>query len=98
MAQLLKLKDAGSRWQKAIDALRKKPQEGIVRDEQDQPVAVVLPIELYESLQGQREKDFAIFDEVDEALKDYDPEELQARIDQAVEEVKAKSRPQPAAT
>lgn len=98
MAQLLKLKDAGSRWQKAIDALRKKPQEGIVRDEQDQPVAVVLPMELYESLQGQREKDFAIFAEVDEALKDYDPEELQTRIDQAVEEVKAKSRPQPAAT
>lgn len=52
MAQLLKLKDAGSRWQKAIDTLRKRPQEGIVRDEQDQPVAVVLPMELYEYLQG----------------------------------------------
>ena len=46
--------------------------------------------ELY---QRQREADFAVFHEVDEALKGYDPEELQARIDQAVEEVKAKSRP-----
>jgi hypothetical protein len=69
-----------------------------VRDEQDQPVAVVLPMEMYESLQGQREKDFAVFDEVDETLKGCDPEELQARIDQAVEEVKAKSRPEPAAS
>lgn len=88
MAQVLKLKDAGKRWQEAIDTLRQKPQEGVVRDEQDQPVAVVLPMELYENLQRERKADFAIFDEVDEALKNYSPEELQARIDQAVEEVK----------
>jgi len=97
MARILKLKDASEAWRKLIETFRDEPQEGIVRDEDDQTVAVVVPPEQYASYQNylsQREEDFAILDEIAEKMKNYDPEEIQARIDQAVEEVKAKSRPQ----
>ena len=95
MTQILKLKDASSTWRKFITALRTQPQEGIVQDEKEQPIAYVLPAERYESYQAylrQRGEDFAIFDEIAEQMKAFDPDEIQARIDQAVEEVKAKSR------
>ena len=98
MAQVLKLKDAGSRWQQLLDDLRQRPEKVVIEDEESRPVAVVVPLELYQRYEAEREADFAVFHEVKEALKGYDPAELQARIDQAVEEVKAKSRPQRAAT
>ena len=94
MAQILKLKDASAPWRKLIASLRTKPQEGIVKDEADQTVAVVLPIERYESYQAylrQREEDFAVLDQVDEDLKDYDPDFIEAQIEKAVSEVKAES-------
>lgn len=97
MARILKLKDAGQSWRKLIETFRDEPQEGIVQDDNNQAVAVVLPAEQYASYQAylqQREKDFAVLDEIAEDMKQYDPKEIQARIDQAVEEVKAKSRPQ----
>ena len=96
MAQILKLKDASVPWRKLIDAFREKPEEGVVQDENDQVVAVVVPPQQYTSYQNylrQREEDFTVFDEVAENMKQYDPEEIQDRVDQAVEEVKAKSRP-----
>lgn len=95
MAQILKLKDASAPWRKLIASLRTKPQEGIVKDEKDQIVAVVLPIERYESYQAylrQREEDFAVLDEVDKDLKDYDPDFIEAQIEKAVAEVKAESK------
>jgi hypothetical protein len=94
MTQILKLKDAGSRWRQLLNGLRQRSEKAIIEDEENRPVAIVVPVELYRRYEAEREADFAVFHEVKEALKDYDPEELQARIDQAVEEVKAKSRPQ----
>lgn len=92
MSQVMKLQDVASKFNDLVESFRQKKDECIVQDEQGQPVAVVLPMNLYEDYQiylRQREADFAIFDEVDEDLKDYSPEELEARISQAVEEVKA---------
>ena len=89
MAQILKLKDASASWRQRLSELRTKPQESVIKDDNDQTVAVVLPIERYESYQTyrrQREKDFAVFDDVAEAFKDMDPDELQSRIDQAVQD------------
>lgn len=91
MAQILKLKDASSSWRRRISELRTKPQESIIKDDNDQAVAVVLPIERYESYQAylrQREADFAVFDDVAGAFREVGLDELQARIDQAVDEVK----------
>ena len=95
MAQILKLKHAGQIWRDAINVLCKKSQEGIVKDEKDQTVAIVLPLDRYESYKTylrQREEDFAIFDEVDEVMRGYDPVFIEARIEKAVAEVKAESK------
>ena len=51
MAHTLKLKDAGSRFRQLVKSFRTKKEECIVQDERDRPVAVVLPIERYESYQ-----------------------------------------------
>lgn len=91
MTQILKLKDASPPWRRLIGELRTRVQESIIKDDNDQTVAVVLPIEHYESYQAylrQREADFAVFDDLSEAFKEVDPDELQTRIDQAVDEVK----------
>ena len=93
MAQILKLKDASAPWRKLIDAFRETPQEGIVQNEDNQAVAVVLPMEVYQLYQGEWERDFAVVDRIREKMKGFDPDEVQANIDKAVEEVKAKSRP-----
>ena len=93
MAQILKLREAGSTWQRLIDVLRRDAEKAVIEDDDNRPVAVVVPIGLFQRYESERERDFAVFAEVREALRDYDPEELQARVDQAVEEVKARSRP-----
>ena len=91
MAQILRLKDAGTPWRKLIETFRDKPQEGVVQDEDNRAVAVILPMELYQLYQQERAKDFAVFRDVREDLKAYSDEELQERIDQAEAEVKAES-------
>jgi hypothetical protein len=101
MAQILKLKDASAPWRKLIDAFRDEPQEGVVQDENNQVVAAVLPAQQYEAYQAylrRREQNFGIIDQVREKMKGYDPAKIQADIDQAVEEVKAKYRADSQAT
>ena len=92
MSQILKIQDAGSKWRESIESLREKNEEYIIKDEQDQPVAVVLPMECYEIYQRQRKQDFAILDKIAEDLKDYDPDFIEAQIETAVAEVKAMSK------
>jgi hypothetical protein len=91
MAQILKLKDASAPWRKLIDAFREDPQEGVVQDENDETVAVILPRPLYQLYQQQRAKDFEVFKDVRKDLQDYSDEELQERIDLSIAEVKAGS-------
>ena len=101
VSQTIKIQDADSTFRQVVQSLRDKKEECVIQDEADRPVAVVLPIERYESYQAyrrEREADFAVFDEVAEAFKDVNPEELQARIDQAVDEVKARHNAQRRAT
>ena len=92
MSQTMKIKDVGGRFSQLVRSLRSSNETCEVTDESGQTVAVVLPAERYESYQAYqrwREADFAILDEVAEAFKDVDPDELEARINQAVEEVNA---------
>lgn len=99
MAETLKLRDADQKVRAFFNARRSSAEECVVHDENDQTVAVLLPWDRYRSYQSylrQREQDFAIFDALDEKMKGQDPDEVQARIDKAVEEVKAASREAPA--
>ena len=95
MQQELKLQDAGSKFRKLLALLGTKREECIVRDEQDRPVAVVMPIERYESFQAyrrRRESNFAILDRVAKKMEGYDPDYVEAQIVKAVTELKAEFR------
>ena len=97
MSQTMKLKDAGGKFRQLIASFQNKKEACVIQDEKDRPVAVVLPIERYESYQAyqrQRETDFAVFDRVDEKMKDYDPDFIDAQIEKAVNEVKAEANAQ----
>ena len=91
---ILKLQDAG-KLRQLISSSSGKKEDCVIQDEQDRAVAVVLPIERYESYQAylrQREKDFAIFDVIDEKMKDYDPAFIESQVEQAVAEVKTEAK------
>ena len=92
VSQVLNLKEAGSRLQKLVQSLRSSNQECEVKDEQGQTVAVILPADQYALFQKEWDEDFKVFHDVAEDLKGYSAEELQTRVDQAVEEVKGQSR------
>ena len=51
-------------------------------------------MELYQLYQEEWERDFSVVDRIRKKMKDFDPDEIQTHIDQAVEEVKAQSRPE----
>ena len=96
MAQTLKLRDANVNVREFINACRAANEECIVQDEDDQPVVAVLPAEQYESYQNyvrRREQNFAVLDRIAAKTKDLDPDFIESKIDQAVEEVKAQSQP-----
>lgn len=95
MPRILKLQDTDSQFRKLVESVRQRKEECVVQDEQDRPVAVVLPIERYENYQAylrQREEDFAVFEEVAEDLKGYDPDFLEAQIEKAVAEMKVEAK------
>ena len=99
MAQILNLKEASAPWRKLITSLRTKPQEGIVKDEEDQTVAMVLPVADYEGYKRYQqlrsaEADDAIFSEVAETMKGYDPDFIKGQIEQAVTAMKAEAKAQ----
>ena len=92
ISHTLKLSDTDQKVREFINTCRTSNEEYVIQDDDDQTVAVVVPKEMYQLYQQEWEKDFAVIDRIQEKMKDFDPDEIQARIDQAVEEVKAKSR------
>ena len=92
MSQVINLKDADSRIQKLVQSIRSSNEECEVIDEQGDTVAVILPADQYALFQKEWEDDFKVFHDVAEDLRGHSAEELQARVDQAVEEVQGQSR------
>lgn len=92
MPRTLKLRDADINVREFINACRAANEEYVVQDDDDETVAVVVPKDMYQLYQQEWEKKFAVVDRIREKMKGFDPDEIQARIDLAVEEVKAKSR------
>jgi hypothetical protein len=89
MSQTLKLRDADTKVREFINACRTANEECVIQDEDNQTVAVVVPKEMYQLYQQEWEKGFAAVDRIREKMKGFDPDEIQANIDLAVEEVKA---------
>ena len=86
MSQSMNLNDGGSKFSQIVQSLSASKEACEIKNNQGQTVAIVLPVERYESYQAylrQREKDFAVIDRVAGAFEDLDPDELQLRINQA---------------
>ena len=91
MSQVLNLKQAGSRLRQLVQSLCSSNEECEVKDETGQTVAVVLPVERYRFYQQEWEADFAAVDQLRNRMKQNDPDFVEAQIEKAVAEVKAKS-------
>ena len=99
MASILKLKDASLPWRELIVDLRTRAQEGIIKDDADQTVAILLPVADYEGYRRyqqlqEADDDDAIFDEIDATTKGYDPNYIEEQIEKAVAAMKAEANAQ----
>ena len=94
MAQMIQLQNSDETLRRMIETCRNQNEECVIQDNQNRPVAVMMPIERYESYQAylkQKERNFAILDTVAEDLKNYEPDFIESQIEKAVHEVKADS-------
>ena len=94
MAQMIQLQNSDETLRRMVETCRNQNEECVIQDNQNRPVAVMMPIERYESYQAylkQREKNFAILDTVAEDLKNYEPDFIENQIEKAVQEVKAEA-------
>lgn len=97
MAQLVQLQNSDKSLRRMVETCRNQNEECVIQDNQNQPVAVMMPIERYESYQAylkQKEKNFAILDTVAEDLKNYEPDFIENQIEKAVHEVKTEAKTQ----
>ena len=97
MAQMIQLQNSDEKLRRMVETCRNQNEEYVIQDNQSRPIAVMMPIERYESYQAylkQKEKNFAILDTVAEDLKNYDPDFIESRIEKAVHEVKAEAKKQ----
>ena len=77
MAQMIQLQNSDKTLRRMVETCRNQNEECVIQDNQNRPVAVMMPIERYESYQAylkQRQKNFAILDAVAEDLKNYEPD------------------------
>ena len=97
MAQMIQLQNSDESLRRMVETCRNQNEECVIQDNQNQPVAVMMPIERYESYQAyleQKEKNFAILDTVAEDLKNYEPDFIENQIEKAVHEVKTEAKTQ----
>ena len=87
MTHILPLKDIEKKIRQLTNFFQQETDEYVIQDDQNQPIAVVLPLESYASYQEylrQREKDFTIFDTIDKKMSAYDPDFIDNQIEQAI--------------
>ena len=94
---MIQLQNSDEALRRMVETCRNKNEECVIQDNQNRPVAVMMPIERYESYQAylkQRQKNFAILDTVAEDLKNYEPDLIESQIEKAVHEVKSEAKKQ----
>ena len=95
MAQMIQLQNSDEALRRMVEMCRNQNEECVIQDNQNRPVAVMMPIERYESYQAYlKQKNFAILDTVAEDLKNYEPDFIESQIEKAVQEVKAEAKKQ----
>jgi len=64
----------------------------IIIERAGKPMAVIISIEEFENWQTERERDFAVLDEIRAKNKDISPEKIEADVDEAIKAVRKKKR------
>ncbi len=94
---MIQLQNSDEALRRMVETCRNQNEECVIQDNQNRPVAVMMPIERYESYRAylkQKEKNFAILDTVAEDLKNYEPDFIERQIEKAVQKVKADAKKQ----
>ncbi len=94
MTQTIKASDARQQWSELLNKVFRKETRVIV-EKSGIPVAAIISaddLERLNRLEAQRQKDFAILDEMREAFKDVPAEEIEREVAKALNEVRRENR------
>ncbi len=94
MTQVMKASEARQQWSQLLNKVFKN-QTRIVVEKSGIPVAAVIStedLEKFNRLEEQRERSFAILDEVGEKFKDISAEEIEREVNKALVEIRTESR------
>lgn len=94
--QTIDLTDAEQRWSQLVEGVSKSRTRVIV-EQGGRPVAAIISaedLERFKRLEAERERDFAILDEIGEAFKDVPAEEIEREVAKAIAEIREEDRRQ----
>lgn len=97
MKQSISTQDLKSRIGEVMDAVRLRGDRYIV-ERKGRPVAALVPLSVHESYERHRRELFALMDDVAQRHRDLAPEQIEAMIEQAINEVRRKKRGKKRAT
>lgn len=101
MTQVMKASDARAKWSQLLNKVF-RDQTRIVVEKSGIPVAAVISaeeLERFTKLEEQRERNFAVLDEIGEKFKDVSAEEIEQEVNKALARIRAQNRrksPKPA--
>lgn len=100
MTQVMKASDVRREWSQLLNKVFRN-QTRVVVEKSGIPVAAVISAEDLEhfiKLEEQRERNFAILDEIGEKFKDVSAEEIEQEVGRALVKVRAENRRKPPAS
>jgi prevent-host-death family protein len=94
LTQIIKASEARAQWSQIINKVARR-QARVIVEKSGVPVAAIISaqdLERFSRLEQQRQKDFAILDEMRAAFKDVPPEEIEHEVAKAIAEDRAENR------
>ena len=94
MTQVMKASDVRQQWSQLLNKVF-KDQTRVVVEKSGIPVAAVISagdLERLTRLEEQRERNFAILDEIGEKFKDVSAKEIEQEVNRALKQVRAENR------
>lgn len=94
MTQVMKASDVRQQWSQLLNKVFRNHTR-IVVEKSGIPVAAVISaedLERFTRLEEQRERNFAVLDEVGEKFRNVPPEEIEQEVSKALREVRSKNR------
>ena len=94
MTKTIKVSDARQQFSQLLNEVFRR-ESRVVVEKSGIPVAAIISVEDFKRLallEAERNKDFAILDELREAFKDVPPEEIAREVSRALSQVRAENR------